>query len=106
MFLPIQTPLERESRHYTNRGYNSYYVVTGREDELVGKKRKGGKTEREREEVRAFPLRVAASRCSLPLTRQKSTLIARCVAVLLNSYGNAGTAGRTHKVRYCVIKSK
>lgn len=53
-----------------------------------------------------LPLRIAAFRNSCSLTRQKSTLIARCVAVLLNSYGNAAIRGPSHKVRYCVIKSK
>lgn len=39
---------------------------------------------------------------------KKSKLIVRRVAVLLNSYGNVARAvqGPSHKVGYCVIKSK
>lgn len=58
---------------------------TGKKEKRLGKEQteKGG----------VFPLMVAASCNSRALTGQKSTLIARCVAVLLNSYGNAATAG-------------
>lgn len=63
---------------------------------------------RRREEWKGVaPLRVAASARQPSLTRQKGTLIGRCVAVLLNSYGNANMAqGSSHKPRYRVTKSK